>query len=57
MTSRAIATRRQAIERPGTFLACLQENDFAISAFKKLIQADEQQFEAIIEKITDEAVE
>lgn len=55
MTNRAVATRQQAIEKAGGSLAC-RKNDFAISVFKKLIQADEQQSEAIIEKITDVAV-
>lgn len=55
MTNKAIATKQQAIEKPGRSLT-RRNNDSAISTFKNLIQANEQQSEAIIEKITGIAV-
>lgn len=55
MTNKSIAKQQQAIEKPDRSLA-RRKNDSAISTFKKLIQADEQQSETIIEKITDAAI-
>lgn len=53
--NKSIAKKQQAIEKPNGSLA-RRKNDSAINTFKKLIQADEQQSEAIIEKITDAAI-
>ena len=55
MMNKSITKKQQAIEKPDRSLA-RRKNDSAISTFKKLIQADEQQSEAIIEKITDAAI-
>lgn len=55
MTNRAIAKKQQEIEKPGRSLTH-RKKDSAISTFKSLMQVDERQSEAIIEKITDAAV-
>ena len=55
MTNKTIAKKQQAIEKPDRSLA-RKKSDSAISTFKNLMKADEQQFKAIIHKITDAAV-
>lgn len=55
MTNKTVTKKQWAIEKPGRSLA-RRKNDSTISTFKNLIQVDEQQSEAIIEKITDAAI-